>query len=658
MDLIIVESPTKAKTLTRFLGSGFHVESTMGHIRDLPQSQLGINVDKNFTPEYVLIDKKKDRIKDIQTLAKKAKRIYLATDPDREGEAIAYHVAFILKKDDCARIAFHEITEHAVKEALANPRKIDLHLVHAQQARRVLDRLVGYKLSPVLWKKVRSGLSAGRVQSVAVRLIVEKEREIKAFKPEEYWDIFVLLTPRKKGEDEFTTQLIEKNGKKITISDKSHADPIVKDLNTATYSVLNIDKKTISRAPHSPFTTSTLQQKAANLFGWSAKRTMQVAQSLYEHGFITYHRTDSVNIAAPAVAAVRKVISQKYGDKFLSPAPRLFKKKSKLAQEAHEAIRPTHLDRTEINPAGKFIIDAKKLYGLIYKRFLACQMADALLDLTQITVEAQKEKNKYALRTDGKVVKFPGWLTLYTSSNTEEILLPELQVNQDLILIKVDPQQKFTQPPARFTEASLIKTLEKLGIGRPSTYAPIITTIQDRQYVEKQESKFFATALGTVTNDFLVKNFDEVLDYQFTAQMEDQLDDIAKGEKKWAPVIEDFYKPFAKQIASAEKNADRVHIPTEDTGKSCPKCKKGDQVIRVGRFGKFISCSRFPDCDFTAPYLEEIKMSCPGCKKGKVVIKKTRKGKTFFGCSRYPDCKWASWHKPSSPEDQVKKPQK
>jgi DNA topoisomerase-1 len=638
MNLIIVESPTKAKTLSRFLGQEFAVEATMGHIKDLPKSQLGVDVKNNFKPDYLVLPKQEETVKNLKAKAKKAKQVFLATDPDREGEAIAQHAREILNGKDTKmlRIVFHEITPEAVTEAIAHPRKIDKNLVDAQIARRVLDRLVGYKLSPLLWRKVRLGLSAGRVQSVVVRLIVEKEREIAKFKAEEFWEIFAKVKS-KKEKSEFTVQLI-----KVEVKDKKTAAKILSDLKKAKYKVLDIKKRQVRKNPYPPFTTSTMTQAGARLFGWSAKRTMMVAQKLYERGRITYHRTDSTNIAKSALEKTIKYIGVEFGKDYLPETPRFYKTTSKVAQEAHEAIRPTDPTKS-VKEFSKLKPDEKRLYDLIWRRFIACQMAASVSDETTIDVEA----GKYLLRASGQIMKFAGWRKVIPVGKLEgEQELPELAVGEPLQLIKVDGQQKFTQPPARFNEASLIKTLEKLGIGRPSTYAPIISTIQTRLYVEKTEGKFFPTPVGVAVNDFLMKNFPEVLDYQFTAEMEDDLDKVADGKRQWTTDLKTFYQPFAKKLKTVTEKSKRVKIAVEKLGKKCPKCKTGELVIRVGRFGKFISCSRFPDCDYTEKFLEKIGMKCPKCKKGEVIVKKSGKWRKFFGCSRYPDCNWASWKNP------------
>lgn len=659
MNLIIVESPTKAKTLSRFLGKEYTVDATMGHIMDLPKSKLSVDIEHNFEPLYVPMEKKKDTIARLQKEGMKANQIYIATDPDREGEAIAYHVEEMLTdgslkkkidKKNLVRIVFHEITKSAVEEAIAHPRKVDANLVDAQIARRVLDRLVGYKLSPLLWKKVRRGLSAGRVQSVAVRLVVEREREIEAFKPVEYWEIGAEVKKQETRNKQFRVGLIKIGEKKAEVHDGKTAKGIVDNLEKAKYTVLELKKREVHKHPFPPFTTSTMTQAGARMFGWSAKRTMSLAQKLYEEGLITYHRTDSTNIAVQAIAMARDFIGKTYGANYMPEKPNFYKTSSKVAQEAHEAIRPTGLELVEAGKwqgNGKYELDAthKKLYELIRNRFLACQMANAIYDETTIDVSATVN---YLLRASGQVQKFDGWRKVMPVKTTGEdvVELPEVAKDEMLDLLKVLSEQKFTQPPPRFNEASLIKTLEKLGIGRPSTYAPIISTIQARTYVEKTEGKFFPTSVGMAANDFLVKNFPEELEYSFTADMENDLDNVANGKREWQKMMKEFYGPFEKKLEGVEKNAERVKIATEGTGKKCPKCGEGELVVRMGRFGKFISCSRFPDCDFKDKYLQKIDMKCPTCKEGDVIVKKTGKGRIFYGCSRYPDCDYASWKDP------------
>lgn len=648
MDLIIVESPTKAKTLSRFLGKDYEVEATKGHIKDLPKSPISVDIEDNFKPEYRVVPGQQKTINALKRAAKKATHIYLATDPDREGEAISAHAEEIItdkikEKGKLKRIVFHEITKEAVEEAIAHPRSVDNDLVDAQVARRVLDRLVGYKLSPLLWKKVRRGLSAGRVQSVAVRLIVEREREIKAFKPVEYWEIGAQVS-KDKGKA-FVAGLTKIDGKKAEIGNKKEADIVISDLKKANYKVENVVRREVKKAPYPPFTTSTMTQAAANLFGWSAKRTMSVAQKLYEEGLITYHRTDSVNLSSQALDRARGYINDNFGREYLPDNARIYKTKAKSAQEAHEAIRPTDPTTLYEPKKAKYSGDNKKLYELIWKRFIACQMKESVYDQTTIDVSA----DKYLLRASGQIMKFDGWrrvMPLGKTAENGEMELPQLTKNDPLDLKKVLSEQKFTQPPARYNEASIIKTLEKLGIGRPSTYAPIISTIQSRAYVEKKEGRFFATPVGMAVTEFLMKNFPDTLDYAFTAKMEGDLDRVAEGKVKWQKEIGEFWKPFDKKLKEVEEKSERVKIETEKLGKRCPECKEGELVIRVGRFGKFISCSRFPECKYTAAFMEKVNMKCPKCGKGEVVVKKTGKGRQFFGCSKYPDCDFASWKNP------------
>jgi len=636
MKFIIVESPTKAKTLSKFLGSDYVVDSTRGHIMDLPKSKLSIDILHDFKPDYLPIEKKKQVIIDLKKKAKIASEIYIATDPDREGEAIASHVSFILAKSKLSRISFHEITQKAVEDAIAHPSIVNQDLVDAQIARRVLDRLVGYKLSPLLWKKVRRGLSAGRVQSVTVRLIVDRENEIKAFKSDEYWEIYVKFK-------DFTAQLIKQE-----ITNKITADKILADLEIATYKVLDVKKREVKKNPYPPFTTSTMTQAASRMFGWSAKKTMSAAQKLYEEGLITYHRTDSLNLSTDAVAVARKFIEKTYGKEYLPSTPRAYKTNSKSAQEAHEAIRVTDVNLEQKTVDSKY--GEQKLYDLIRRRFLACQMSQAVYSETTIDVQALGTRD-YLLRASGQIMQFDGWRKLF-NIDKEIVLLPELSKGQTLEKEKVWGDQKFTLPPARYNEASLIKMLEKLGIGRPSTYAPIISTIQLRAYVEKKEKNFFPTSIGFAVTEFLVNNFPSELEYGFTADMEENLDKVALGKLKWVILMKNFWKPFEKKLAAVEKDSVRVKIETEKLGVHCPDCKDGELVIRTGRFGKFISCSLFPECKHTEKFLDKVGIKCPDCKDGDVIVKKAKRG-NFFGCSRYPDCKYASWKKPEHHTSEV-----
>jgi DNA topoisomerase-1 len=656
MDLIIVESPTKARTLARFLapsggvagngpeGQNFQIEASMGHVRDLPEKTLGIDLAHDFAPEYVVSDKKKAVVELLKKAAKNADKVILATDPDREGEAIAWHIKNILavsgEQLEVSRITFHEITESAIKEALTHPGQINMPLVEAQQARRILDRLVGYKLSPILWRKVRRGLSAGRVQSVAVRLIVEREREVLAFKAQEYWEI----------ESDFGYQTSDFRAKLIKqeIKNKEEADKLVEILKNCEYKVTDIQTKEVKKSPYPPFTTSTLQQAASNLFGWPAKKTMLVAQKLYEEGLITYHRTDSTNLAAEAVRTVRDYINSTYGQNYLPVEPKFYKTKSKVAQEAHEAIRPTDTEQLAVS-SERLERDEKKLYELIWKRFVSCQMTEAVYKQTGVDITAVSSERltvSYVFRANGNQIVFDGWKKVQNSDFGDQISdLPELTIGQVLTLQELIPSQHFTEPPPRYTEASLIKILEEYGIGRPSTYAPIITTICDRLYVEREEKKLIPTALGIAVNDFLMANFANILDYKFTAKMEDDLDEIANGQRQWVPVIRDFFEPFHEQLKTVTETAERVKVAVEETNEQCPQCHC-PLVIRLGKFGKFLACSKFPACRFTKTFTQKLNVPCPKC-GGEIVVKKTKKHRTFYGCSNYPNCDFASWNKPA-----------
>jgi len=643
----------------------------MGHVRDLPKAKLGVDTEKDFAPQYVIPRDKRKIVERLKEVAGKTEKIILATDPDREGEAIAWHISQIAenskqKADKFNRIVFHEITKEAVQEALKKPRSLDLKLVDAQVARRVLDRLVGYKLSPLLWYKIRKGLSAGRVQSVAVRLIVEREREIEAFKPVEYWSVEALLRSQnsklKNQNEEFEASLIQRDGKKVEIKNEKQAKGIVEELENidTVWKVAGVEQKDIKRHPYPPFTTSTMTQSAAHQLGFSTKKTMKLAQDLYEEGLITYHRTDSFNLAATAVNSARKFIKEKFGSQYLPASPRFYKTKSKVAQEAHEAVRTTNVSVTsdKLQVASR---DHQRLYDLIWKRFVACQMTEAVYDQVALDVTA----NSYLFRAVGETVKFPGWQTLYSEqkarlpdgqadSREQEKKVPSLSVGDLLELLKLTPSQHFTEPPPRYTEATLIKTLEEKGIGRPSTYAPIISTILERFYVELEERKFKPTPLGVATNDFLVKNFAEEIEVGFTAKMEDQLDEIADGKREWVPTIREFYDPFEKHLEKVSQEAERVKVAAEVTDEKCPEGHR--LVVRYGPYGKFLACEKFPEHKFTKHFesedfrkkeeeLEKLNLKCP--KSGDpVVLKQTRRGRIFYGCSGYPKCKWASWQLP------------
>ncbi len=660
MKLIIVESPTKARTLSRFLGSAFDVEATMGHVRDLPKASLGVDIEDDFTPKYIIPKAKQKAIGQLKKTALKADQVILATDPDREGEAIAWHVANIIQNSESKiqnfkRIVFHEITESAIREALDHPRQIDNKLVDAQQARRVLDRLVGYKLSPLLWQKLsRRWLSAGRVQSVAVRLVVEREREIAKFQAQEYWTIEGEFNPAKV----VRASLVSKNGEKYektleyqlfdgtyrttstTIASEEAAKAIVADFK-APFTVSSVDKKEIRRSPPPPYTTSTMQQDAGRRLYFSAKRTMSLAQKLYEEGLITYHRTDSLNLSEKFLGEARSYIQKTFGPAFLPAEPRRFKTKSKVAQEAHEAIRPTNPNLTNLSNSTNSDLnrDHARLYELIWKRSLASQAAEAVFDSTTVSINSA---NGYEFQANGSIIKFEGFLKIIGREN-DEIVVPEVSVGQTLALIAATPTKHMTSPPPRYTEASLVKALEEEGIGRPSTYAPIISTIQERQYITKEEKRLIPTELGGQVTDFLVQYFPDIMGLPFTAKMEDELDAIANGEKAWVPVIREFYDPFAEGLEMAYEKAEKVSLPAETIDEKCPKCAS-PLVIRIGRYGKFIACSTFPKCDYTRQFAEKIDMKCPRC-GGDIVLKKSRRGKMFYGCSNWPSCTFAAWKK-------------
>jgi DNA topoisomerase-1 len=641
-NLVIVESPTKGRTISKFLGKDYKVLASFGHVRDLPKRELGVDVEKNFEPKYVIPAKAKKVVAELKKESAKADNTILATDEDREGESIAWHLQEALNLKNPERIVFHEITKTAIESALEKPRHIDMNLVDAQQARRILDRIVGYKLSPFLWKKVSKGLSAGRVQSVAVRLVVEKEREIAKFIPQEYWSVEALL---KKIDKDFYASLIKKGGKtidKLEIKNKDEADKILQDLNSADYIVESVEKKETKRYPAPPFTTSTLQQASWQRFKFSAKMTMSLAQRLYEEGHITYHRTDSLNLSDTSLDAAKKFITESIGKNYWSGKITKYKTKSNSAQEAHEAIRPAYADKTPESLKG---IDARqlKLYTLIWQRFIACQMAPALFD----SVSADIKANDFTFRANGQTLKFDGFLKVYPTK-FEEKNLPILEENDNLELVDLNSLQHFTEPPARYTEASLIKTLEKYGIGRPSTYAPTLATIQDRNYVEKNEQKrFVPTEMGTIVNDVLVKNFPEIVDIDFTAKMEKELDEVAEGKDTWQKTCKDFYNPFAKNLEDKYEKVEKKDL-LKETDKICPKCNS-PMIERLGRFGRFYACSKFPECKHTESIEDknnDLGIKCPKCKEGDIVARKTKRGKIFYGCNKFPKCDFALWDKP------------
>lgn len=663
--LVIVESPAKAKTIKRFLGSGYVVEASMGHIRDLPKSQLGVDTENKFEPKYITIRGKGKLLANLKKAAKNAEKVLLATDPDREGEAISWHLAHILgiDEDEPCRIELYEITEQAVKNAILRPRTINRNLVDAQQARRVLDRVVGYKISPLLWRKVRRGLSAGRVQSVATRMICDREKEIQEFKPEEYWTLkgnfFPILSNKQSDSDKevqiFEASLYGLKDKKLVPKSKEEIDKILAELKEVEFYVDKIQKGQRKKNAPAPFTTSTLQQEASRRLGFSTKKTMLLAQQLYEGveikgegsvALITYIRTDSTRISTEAQNAARDMIRQKYGTEFVPQKPNVYKSK-KSAQDAHEAIRPTYLHLAPDKLENSLQRDQLRLYRLIYERFLASQMTPALFQVISIYIKA----GNYIFRANGSRKTFSGYTAVYMESNDEainddrDIDLPILEEGQLLGLKKWDPEQHFTQPPSRYTEASLVRALEEMGIGRPSTYAPTISTILSRGYVSRQGKTLVPTELGMLVNDLMMEYFPDIMDYQFTAEMEQKLDKIEEGQIEWRSLLEEFYGPFTKYLEHADKSLEKIEIQDEVSDVVCENCGR-NMVVKTGRYGKFLACPGFPECKNTKPIVEEIDVICPKCEKGSVVIRRSKRGRKFYGCSRYPDCDFVSWDLP------------
>ena len=655
--LIIVESPAKANTIKKFLGGNTKVVASMGHVRDLPKSTMGIDIEHDFEPKYINIRGKGELIKSLKKDGKKAKKIYIATDPDREGEAIAWHLATILDEDKekITRVTFNEITKSAVQKAIKEPRDIDINLVDAQQARRVLDRIVGYKISPVLWKKVKRGLSAGRVQSVAVKLIVDRENEIENFIPEEYWNIYAQLHDEK-DKKEFEARFYGKNGKKQELHSKEEVDEILKNIKNAKYIVNEVKKGEKKRTPAPPFTTSTMQQEASRKLGFTLKKTMSVAQGLYEGvkipekgtvGLITYMRTDSTRISEEARAVAKQQITKIYGENYYEN--RYYKAK-KDAQDAHEAIRPTYIDISPEEIKDSLTKDQYKLYKLIYNRFLASQMAPAVFNTMSVNIKA----NEYDFKANGQSLKFKGFMTLYVEGTDneekeEDGILPELQENEEVILNKINPKQSFTEPPARYTEASLVKALEEKGIGRPSTYSPTITTILERRYIEKEQKQLVPTELGKVVNKLLTENFSDVINVEFTAKIENEFDEIAEGHEEWKKMIREFYGPFEKEIEKVEKELEHVELVEEVSDVPCEKCGRM-MVYKYGRFGKFLACPGYPECKNTKPIVETIDVPCPKC-GGKVQVRKTKRRKNYYICENNPkSCDYISWNKPKKGE--------
>jgi DNA topoisomerase I len=662
--LVIVESPAKAKTVGRFLGRDYTVKASVGHVRDLLRSQLSVDVNNNFLPKYRVPNEKKSVVKEIKSLASKAEEIFLATDPDREGEAIAWH---LLESADISpklskRVVFHEITESAVSEAFSHAREIDMNLVNAQQARRVLDRLVGYNLSPLLWRKVRSRLSAGRVQSVALRLVIEREREIQNFLPKEYWSIEAEFLPQG-GKQTFVTKLAQMDSVEPSLTEEKTVTPLLSDMESSSYKIGRLKKGERRRNPSAPFTTSTMQQEASRKLSFTARRTMSIAQQLYEGidlgqgavGLITYMRTDSTNVAEIAQSETRDFIANRYGINFMPDEAPKYKTKSRGAQEAHEAIRPTSVLRQPESIKEFLNRDQYRLYQIIWQRFVASQMSPAVYDTVSVDIIGSGSLHEYLFRASGSTIKFPGFLIVYEEARDEDQLDNEeedtripagLVENQIQILKRLLPEQHFTQPPPRYSEASLVKTMEENGIGRPSTYAPILSTLQQRNYVIREGKKLTPTETGMIVNDLLIDHFPEVLDIGFTAQMEEELDQIAAGDINWVDVIREFYDPFSLRVSAAEINMPDLNIGPEPIGRDCPECNH-ELVTRWGRYGKFISCSNFPDCRYTEAWLEKIGVQCPK-DQGEIVERKTRKGRTFFGCANYPNCDFTSWNRPLS----------
>lgn len=651
--LIIVESPAKAATIKKFLGGNVKVLASMGHIRDLPKSKLAIDIENDFTPEYINIRGKGDLIKTLKKEAKNAKNVYLATDPDREGEAIAWHLAYILEipEDEVCRVTFNEITKEAIQKSIKNPRKIDKDLTDAQQARRVLDRIVGYKISPILWKKVKRGLSAGRVQSVAVKLIVDREEEIEKFIPEEYWNITAqLLEP--KTEKTFEANFYGKEGKKLELHSKEDVDNIIKQIEKGQYIVTDVKKGEKKRTPAPPFTTSTMQQEASRKLGFTLKRTMSIAQGLYEGvnvgakgtvGLITYMRTDSTRISEEARAYAKEHIVKTYGENYYEN--RYYKTKQN-SQDAHEAIRPTYIDLEPETIKQYLTPEQYKLYKLIYNRFIASQMSAAIYN----TVSANIDVNTYNFRASGQNLKFKGFMTLYVEvleneKEEVELSLPELEIGATVIKQKLNSKQSFTAPPPRYTEASLVKALEEKGIGRPSTYSPTITTILERRYIEKEQKQLMPTELGKVVNKLLVENFPNIIDVEFTAKIEEEFDAVAEGKENWKQILREFYPPFKEQLDKAEKELEHVTIADEVTDIPCEKCGRM-MVIKYGRYGKFLACPGYPECKNAKPIVENIDVPCPVC-GAKVQVRKTKRKKKYYICEHNPEtCNYISWNKP------------
>ncbi|TWI55147.1 type I DNA topoisomerase [Halalkalibacter nanhaiisediminis] len=652
--LVIVESPAKAKTIGKYLGKKYIVKASMGHVRDLPKSQMGVDVEKSFEPKYITIRGKGPVLKELKTAAKKVKRIYLAADPDREGEAIAWHLAHSLDIDEHSecRVVFNEITKQAIKDAFKTPRPINMDLVDAQQARRILDRLVGYNISPLLWKKVKKGLSAGRVQSVAVKMIMEREKEIKSFVPEEYWSIQAQFAL---DEEVFEAKFYGIDGKKQELKSDEEVKSVLSNLKGDQFDVSSVKKKERKRNPVTPFTTSSLQQEAARKLNFRAKKTMMIAQQLYEGidlgkqegtvGLITYMRTDSTRISELAQAEAKEYVEQTFGEDYTRKEKRVIKK-DKKAQDAHEAIRPTSVFKDPKTVKSFLSRDQFRLYKLIWERMVASEMAPAIMDTMTVDIE----QNNVLFRATGSKVKFAGFMKVYIEGNDdgkkeEDRLLPNLNEGQKVKKIEIEPNQHFTQPPPRYSEARLVKTMEELGIGRPSTYAPTLDTIQRRGYVALEDRRFVPTELGEIVLELIVEFFPEILDVEFTAKMENDLDSIEEGQQEWIKIIDDFYHGFEKRLTVAEEEMKEVEIKDEPAGEDCENCGH-EMVYKMGRYGKFMACSNFPECRNTKAIVKEIGVKCPTCKEGNVVERKSKKRRIFYGCDRYPECEFISWDKP------------
>lgn len=653
--LVIVESPAKAKTIGKYLGSKYIVKASMGHVRDLPKSQIGVEIEQDFAPKYITIRGKGSVLKELKDARKKVKKVYLAADPDREGEAIAWHLAHALELDEteACRVVFNEITKQAVKDAFKTPRQINMDLVHAQQARRILDRLVGYKISPLLWKKVKKGLSAGRVQSVSVKLIIDRENEIDAFIPEEYWTITAKLEA---GKSKFEAKFYGMNGVKKELSNEAEVNEVLNALQKQAFVVSEVKEKERLRHPSAPFTTSSLQQEAARKLNFRAAKTMSVAQQLYEGvdlgkegtvGLITYMRTDSTRISPTAQEEAKEYIGSQFGAEYVPETPRQYVKKAANAQDAHEAIRPTSVLRSPDQMKPFLSRDQHRLYKLVWERFVASQMTSAIMDTMTVDLQA----GDVTFRANGSKVRFPGFMKVYVEGNDDgtvedDKLLPPLKPGDKLKQEAIEPKQHFTQPPPRYTEARLVKTLEELGIGRPSTYAPTLETIQKRGYVAIEEKKFVPTELGELVIQLMEEFFPEILDAEFTAHMEEDLDHVEEGQQDWVKVLSDFYESFEKRLQVAEEEMKEIEIEDEVSDEICEKCGR-HFVYKMGRFGKFLACSGFPDCRNTRPIVKDTGVACPKCKEGKLVERRSKKGRVFYGCDRYPDCDYVMWDRPS-----------